>query len=285
MTLHVSNSGNSVTNTHPGRRILLLYSGLALLFIGCVTAHAQISVGVTPIRAEHQVQAGQSKTDRLIVENKSPMPLHMKVSVADWYLTKDGDPVFVKRGKFPESSMSEWIEVNPAEFDLESDGRQILRYTMEVPPETPAGGYRAAIMVESVPEIAADHAANVTYLTARIGVVIYDQVGTVPTQAEITDQKIVADPENPENLAVRLTIANGGLTHFRFKGECRILDNGGGVAQSLTVPEAVILPGTERFVLLKLKEAPPPGSFTIVSRLDVGLKELLEAKTHITRNP
>ena len=140
-------------------------------------------------------------------------------------------------------------------------------------------------MVESVPEIAPDQAAHVTYLTARIGVVIYDQVGTVPTQAEITDQKIVADPENPENLAVRLTIANGGLTHFRFKGECRILDNGGGITQSLTVPEAVILPGTERFVLLKLKEAPPPGSFTIMSRLDVGLKELLEAKTHITRNP
>src|SRR3974377_1410025 len=153
MTLHASNSGNSVTIAHPGRRILLLYSGLALLFIGCVTAHAQISVGGTPIGAEHQVQAGQSKTDRLIVENKSPKSLHMKVSVADWYLTRDGDPVFVKRGKFPEFSMSDWIEVNPAEFDLESDGRQILRYTVEVPPETPAGGNRTAILVEFLPAV------------------------------------------------------------------------------------------------------------------------------------
>ncbi len=62
------------------------------------TAGAQVSVAVSPVRVELAVAPGQTKTDILTVQNLGARPQHVRVSVADWYLTKDGTPVFAKVG-------------------------------------------------------------------------------------------------------------------------------------------------------------------------------------------
>jgi P pilus assembly chaperone PapD len=259
-----------------------LLSVFVFVVFGTISGRAQISIGVTPIRAEHQLIAGQLKTDRLTVENMSEKPVHVRLTVADWYLTKDGEPIFVKRGKASEKSMSDWLEVNPTEFNLAENGRQPIRYTLEVPDGTSAGGYRTAIMVETIPEFAQGREANVAYLSARIGVILYGRVGTVPTRAEIVDQRIVPDPQNTGKMAVQLTIANKGLAHFRIKGDCSLLDNSNQVAQTIPLPDVVFLPESERSILLKLEKQPPSDGFTILSRVDVGLNELLEASTRVS---
>jgi len=254
----------------------------AAVFVASGTAGAQVSLAVSPVRVELAVVPGQTKTDILTVQNLGEKPQHVRVSVADWYLTKDGTPVFVKAGKAPEFSMSEWVEVNPTELQIGPQGSQVLRYTVTVPAGVAAAGYRSAILVETVPEMVAGQTANVTYLNARIGVVLYNRVGTLPIMAEITDQQVVPDPANSGRLAVRLTLKNGGTSHYRFRGQSLVQDAEGKTVQTLTVSDAVVLPQSEREVFVPFEGPPPAGSYTVTSRLDVGLKELLEIVTRIT---
>jgi P pilus assembly chaperone PapD len=246
-------------------------------------AEAQLSIGVAPIRVELAVRPGQTKTEILTVENRDDKPLKISVTVADWYLTKDGVPVFVKRGKSPEFSMSEWVEVNPTECEVPPRDSKILRYTVSVPAETPDGGYRTAILVETLPDIPAGPRMNSTYINARVGVIVYNRTGDVPTKAEIVGQEIAADPKDPTKTGVKLTVRNAGTGHFRLNGELRILLPDGTRQQAAPVDDAVVLPQSDREVFVSLKQALPSTGFTILSRIDVGLKEWLEAETPVAR--
>lgn len=266
-------------------RLLSVLLGLALFAVATEVLRAGVALGVSPIRVEHEVPAGQMKTDAITVENESKEAVHMRVTVADWYMTRDGSPVFVKRGKAPEFSMSDWMDVNPAEFDLPAHGRQIIRYTFAVPTNARPGGYRTAVLIESVPNIAPGQKAHVAFLNARIGAIIYNRVGQSMPQAAVTTQQLVLDPKNSTQMDVQISMKNTGSTFFRFKGSCKIIDRQGRVLQSLPILDSVILPQSERDILIPLKGEVPVDAFTIVSSLDIGLKELLEVETRIEPSP
>jgi P pilus assembly chaperone PapD len=252
----------------------------ALLCASARTATAQITLGVSPIRAELTVAAGEAKTDVISVENRGDKPVRLRVTVADWYLTPDGSPMFVKRGKAPEYSMSDWIEVNPTEFELGEGGRQLLRYTLTVPPGTPAAGYRTSILIETVPDTARE-GANVAHINGRIGVILYDRVGTEPATAEIVSQRVGPDPNADGELAVHLTLRNAGRVHFRVSGETRITDAVGRISDTVPIHDAVVLPESEREIIVPLPKALPADGFTLLSRVDVGLPDMLEAETRV----
>ncbi|HEX9136407.1 MAG TPA: hypothetical protein VF905_05630 [Nitrospirota bacterium] len=257
----------------------------ALIFGSEITLRADVAIGVFPIRAEHEVQAGQTKTDGITVDNDSAENVHLRVTVADWHMTRDGSPVFVKKGKSPEFSMSEWIVVNPAEFDLAPHGHQIIRYTFTVPKDTATGGYHTAVMIESVPNIAPGQDAHAAYLNARIGAIIYNRVGKVSPQGTITAQQVVIDQKNTGQLGVQITLKNSGSAHFRFKGESKIIDRQGKLIETLPINDSVVLPQSERDIFVPVKGILPTDGFTIVSSLDIGMKELLEAETRVEPNP
>ena len=240
-----------------------------------------LSMSVSPIRVEHAIQPGEEKTALIVVENNSDRRLRARVAVADWYLKRDGAPVFVKRGELPPFSMSEWIEVNPSEFELSPGEFQTIRYTVTAPAGTAVGGYRAAILIDSLPDFEDTPRANVTYVTGRVGVILYNRVGNAPVQAEVVGQEVVTDPRNAARLAVRLSLRNRGRTHFRVSGRSRILDSAGTVLRALAVEDAVVLPQSERDILVWFERPADLSEFTVLSRLDVGLPEWLEVETHV----
>ena len=244
-------------------------------------AAAQLSLGVSPLRVELAVAPGDTKTDVITVQNLSPEAVRMHVSIADWYFAPDGTPTFVKRGNLPTFSMSDWIEVNPTEFEVPGLGAVPLRYTVTVPPAVQAAGYRAAVLIESVPDMAEGPRANVTYLNARIAVMVYDRVGQIPINVEIAGQDVAPDPERPGNSVLRLTLKNTGLAEVRLKGEIHITSQPAGALQIVPFPEAVILPQSDRHVSVPLGASLPADGFTVLSQLDVGLPELLEAETRV----
>ncbi|MFI5175248.1 MAG: hypothetical protein ACHQKY_10350 [Terriglobia bacterium] len=271
--------------TQSAVRLLGVLLVAAVIFGSMTSLRADVAIGVFPIRSEHEVQPGQTKTDGITVDNDSAENIHMRVTVADWYLTRDGSPTFVKKGKSPEFSMSDWIVVNPAEFDVAPHGHQIIRYTFTVPKETLTGGYHTAIMIESVPNITPGQDAHAAYLNARVGAIIYDRVGKTTPQGTITAQQVVIDEKNTGQVGVRITLKNSGPSHFRFKGESKILDKQGKVIETLPINDSVVLPQSERDVFVPVKGILPTDGFTIVSSLDIGLKELLEAETRVEPNP
>jgi P pilus assembly chaperone PapD len=244
-------------------------------------AAAAVSLSVSPIRIELNVPAGSIKTDVLTIENRSDEPLKLHVTIADWHLTPDGTPVFVKRGKEPAFSMSAWIEVNPTELQVPPQGKTTLRYTIAAPPDTPSGGYRTAILIESLPEITSPSQPSMAYLNARIGVILYDRIGAATPSIEIVAQDLVPDPEKPDHLALRLTVRNTGRVHARVSGTSYVVSDGERERELGSVTDSVVLPESERYLFVPLIQPLPATEFRLVSRLDIGVPELLEAETPI----
>ncbi len=253
----------------------------AMVLAAVTPAETQLSMSLSPVRVEHAIPPGELWTDVATVENVSDRPLRARVTVADWYLERNGTPVFVKRGTRPRLSMSEWIDVNPTEFEIGPGQKQVIRYTLTVPAGLPHASYRTAVLVESLPDFAGTPDRNVAYLTARIGLIIYNRVGTEAPLAEVVGQEVVSDPETPYSQAVKLTIRNAGLVNFRLSGESQIITLDGRVLQVVSIPDSVVLPQSERDVLLRLEEPILQRRFNVLSRIDIGQEELLEIETQV----
>jgi P pilus assembly chaperone PapD len=244
-------------------------TSLALLLTAMVLAvsrpaKAQLSMSLSPVRVEHAIPPGEIWTDIVTVENVSERPLRARVTIADWYLERNGTPVFVKRGTRPGLSMSQWIDVNPTEFEV-----------------APGASYRTAVLVESLPDFAGKPDRNVAYLTARIGVIIYNRVGTEAPLAEVVGQEVISGPGMPNSTAVKLTVRNRGLVNFRLSGESQIVAPDGQVLQVVSIPDGVVLPQSEREVLLRFEEPISHRVFNVLSRVDIGQEELLEIETQV----
>ena len=115
-----------------GHRVTVRVLAVAAVLCGGSPAEAQLSFSVAPIRVEHAIQPGDTKTDLIVVENTSDRLLRARVTIADWYLERDGAPVFVKRGELPTLSMSQWLEINPSEFQVGPGDLQTIRYTVTI---------------------------------------------------------------------------------------------------------------------------------------------------------
>ena len=242
----------------------------------------QISISVTPIRVEHELAPGGTKTDVIRVENIADRVLRARVVVSDWYLERDGTPVFVKRGRIAAFSMSDWIEVNPAELTLRPGETRTIRYTVDVPANTADGGYRTANLIESLPDLDSQRQALTAYINARIGVIVYGRVGAAAPAVEIARQQLLEDPSTPGWKAVHLTLRNTGVVHFRYQGDSQLLDATGAVLATVSVPESVVLPQSERDVVVKFEPRLPASALSVVTRLDVGLPERLEIETRVS---
>ena len=259
----------------------LVFVLAAAVFLAARPADAQLSMSLSPVRVEHAIPPGQMRTDIVTVENVSQRPLRARVTVADWFLERNGTPVFVKRGSRPGLSMSAWIEVNPTEFELEPGGAQVIRYTLSVPEDTPDASYRTAVLVESLPDFTDTPAWNVAYLTGRIGLILYNGVGTSAPAAEIVAHEVVREPGVPGEIALKLTVRNAGLVNFRLSGDSHIRTPDGHVLQVVSIPDGVVLPGSERDVWLRFDRPINHPVFSVLSRVDVGQEALLEVETQV----
>ena len=108
------------------------------------------SFSLAPIRLEVSPTPGRPYTEALEITNESRESAHLKVYTEDWRLERDGAVTFGRAGSGPRSA-STWIRINPAELDLPPQATVDVRFTVTVPKGAPAGGYRAAIVVEQVP--------------------------------------------------------------------------------------------------------------------------------------
>ena len=112
------------------------------------------------------------------------------------------------------------------------------------------------------------------------------QPGEMETQLiQVVAQEMFDDPESPGTRKLRLRLRNPGVMHYRVNGESRIVDATGSVLQQLRVPDTVVLPRSERDIIVELERAVSHPYFTIVSQLDVGLPDLLEVETRIGAPP
>ena len=248
--------------------VLTTISSPALLF------SAEVSISVSPIRVEHLVKQGERGTDTISVTNDGTVPTRLKVSIEDWTLTRDGNPMFMKARKNP-YSCADWIRINPVDFRVDPGQTREVRYTVTVPEGIEDGGYRLAIIFETVPDVTPGERAKRVYLKGRIATIVYEVVGKPVPQGHANSLK--ADPKK-EGMDFILALQNTGKVHFRTKGSITVKDSNGSKAFEVELPDVPVLPESERDVKVSYDKVVPKGKYTATAVADIGKKELIGAE-------
>lgn len=258
---------------------------LRLIFLLCVIStspltstlsfSAEVSISVSPIRVEHLVKQGEKGTDMISVTNDGTAATRLKVSIEDWTLSKDGNPMFMK-AENSRYSCVEWIRINPVDFRLAPGETKEVRYTIAVPQETEDGGYRAAIIFETVPDVTPGEKIKRVFLKGRIVTILYELVGKPAPEGYSNGLKAELKKEGIDFI---LTLQNTGKVHYRTKGAVTVKDSNGNKAFEVELPDVPVLPESEREVKVSYDKSIPKGKYTATAVVDIGKKELIGAET------
>lgn len=252
--------------------------GLELLALAALSLKAQIFFGITPIRVELKAKPGSQITDIFHVRNNSSQPVRIKVYVENWQMQENGTPLFI--GQQPTNySCRDWIKVNPPDFRLKPGEIRTVRFTVSVPQEAEPAGYHAAVSFENVLETPPETKQSRVGLIGKIAAAVYVVVGNVEPQGSIED--IIFETKG-ESQFIKLKISNQGKTHFRLKGEIVLRTADGKKVATLLIPDEPVLPESERFVPIELKEKLTSGIYKIETKLDIGREELLVLEKEIS---
>jgi P pilus assembly chaperone PapD len=235
----------------------------------------EVSISVSPIRVEHFVRQGEKGTDMILVTNDGTAPTRLRVSVADFTLTKDGSPQFMNPGETPQSC-AQWIRVNPVDFRINPGQTREVRYTITVPQDAEDGGYRAAIIFETVPDVPPGEKMKRVFLRGRIVTIIYEVVGKPVPQGHATALRVEKKQESTDFI---LSLQNTGKVHYRTKGKVIVKDEHGKRTFEIEIPDVPVLPGLEREVRISYDKPIARGKYTATATVDIGRKELIGAET------
>jgi P pilus assembly chaperone PapD len=254
---------------------IILLMGVILILVPSLTFTAEVSISLSPIRVEHSVKQGEKGTDAISVTNDGTAPTRLKVSIADWTLTRDGNPMFMKPGGNP-YSCAEWIRINPVDFRSAPGQTKEVRYTITVPQGIDDGGYRTAIVFENIPDFDSEEKTKRVFLRGRIIAILYEVVGNPVPQGQANSLKAELKKEGIDFV---LNLQNTGKVHYRTKGSITVKDSAGTKAFEVELPDVPVLPESEREIKVTYDRPIPSGKYSAMAVVDIGKKELIGAET------
>lgn len=255
---------------------------LALCALVPSLAFAQVSVEVSPLRAELSAGPGSTTTQGITVTNAGKEAVRVRATLTDWDLSKDGSPQFesaLENGPF---SATTWVRVAPPEQVIEPGREATVRYSLAVPANVQPGGYRTGILFEFGPAAGdpVGRGRDVLF-KSRIATLIYVNIGQPPVGAELTDLR---NRTTGQQTLIVATVRNTSRRYVRTKGTLVVSDASGKTVREVTVPDVPLLPESEREVAMAVvdpekKQTLAPGDYRVELRLDVGLPALLVGET------
>ena len=277
---------------HPNRRLYPEFSlnagwracraAALVLALFPAAAFAQVSVEVSPLRAELAAGPGSTTTQGITVTNAGKEAVRVRATVTDWDLSKDGAPQFegaVEDGPF---SATPWVRVAPPEQVIEAGKDATVRYSLSVPAGVQPGGYRTGILFEFGPATGDPVGRGREVLfKSRIATLIYVNIGQPVVAAELIDLR---NRSLGQQLLIVATARNTSRRYVRTRGTLVVSDAYGGKVREVTVPDVPLLPESEREVSIVVvdpdkKLTLPPGDYRVELRLDLGLPALLVGET------
>jgi len=209
------------------------------------------------------------------VTNDGTAPTRLRVSIEDWALTRDGNPMFMK-AENSRYSCAEWIRINPVDFRLAPGQTREVRYTIAVPQGVEDGGYRAAIIFETVPDVTPGEKVKRVFLRGRIVTILYELVGKPTPEGHSKGLRVELKKEGVDLI---VALQNTGKVHYRTKGSITVKDSDGKKAFEVDMPDVPVLPESEREVKVSYDKTIPKGKYTATAVMDIGKKELIGAET------
>jgi hypothetical protein len=223
---------------------------------------------VEPAKIRLSISPGSSKTGIIKIYNLSPDAKNIKAYLEDWvYLPAcDGTKDFRPAGT-TNLSASGWITFSPSEFSLPAYGKQIVNFTVKVPPES-KGGHYAVIFFESLMQEPkkGEEGVNVD-LAVRIASLIYiEPQGTINRNITIDDLKL-SNEKNKFQIKAKFT--NNGNVDVNTKGTFFIIDRKGMVYARGEFSEVYTLPGDSANMFAEWPKLIPKGRYDMVMTIDI----------------
>lgn len=236
-------------------------------------AWAGFSVEMTPARLE--LKADPGKTLRVAIKFRTRGRGSQKVELTKGHfgLDDEGAPLFDTPKDAPQSAAA-WITINQTNFTINPNQERILRMEVTVPPQTPPGGYRAALYIAPPAGDAKSKEGGATvFLQGRMALLIYVTVGGAKPDGQIKAWEWRRIPPGKED-SLAFQVTNQGNAHLRLVGVVRVVDTQGQKYDAI-VPGMPVLPRQLTWVPLEFPEkAPPRGSaVTIEGAIDLGQGE------------
>ena len=245
-------------------------------------APAQVSVEVSPLRVELQTEPGGATTQAILIHNTGSEPVRVRASISDWHLSMSGAPQFAPAAD-ARYSASSWTRLAPPEQVIEAGAEGMVRFTLAVPADAVAAGYRTGVLFEfgAVDSTSAARGHDVV-VRSRIATLIYANVGQPPAAVDLEDLKPRLRPNQAAQVVALLK--NTGQRTVRTRGTLTIFDRSGTKVAEVAVPDVPVLPESEREVAIDTNDRDssrplPAGEYRVELRIDAGMAAVLVGET------
>jgi len=247
------------------------------------TAHAQVGLGLTPMREELALPGGGQHSGVLTLINDSQAKVRIVGELLDFYIDASTTPQFGP--EWPQEadfSCRKWLVMNPMEMELEAHAQTLVRYTVRTPADVPARSYHCAMGFTTQPT-ASEVRGTGLRTAVQIVSALYVIVGKPAVEGSLKDLKAeyVSDAKTQGWRAV-VVMANPGEMHYRPSGDLDVLDESGTVVESAKFASIPVLPRRDQNFIFPLKLAAGPGNYTLRARVDLGGSEIQEASARVT---
>jgi hypothetical protein len=270
-----------------------LHAVRAIAFIALIAAPAtaqpaqndrplQISVEVSPLRVEISTAPGGTTTQAITIHNTGAAPVRVRATISDWHLSMEGAPQFAPAAD-ARYSASSWTRLAPPEQVIDANRDGIVRFTIAVPADASAAGYRTSVLFEFGPADGAPAArGHDVVVRSRIATLIYANVGNPAAAVDLADLKARTPPDQPAQIVA--VLKNTSRRTVRTRGTMTIFDSAGAKVGVIAVPDVPVLPESEREIAIDTVDREtdrrlPPGDYRVEVRIDVGMAAVLVGET------
>lgn len=276
----------------------LVVPAILLVFGFTSPAHAQLGLGLVPMRAELTAKPGQQLSGALKLSSESGTKTRIRAEIDDFSIDNTSTPQF-ERDLPQESAFSckKWLSLNPMEIELDKGGSLLARYTFRVPSDVAEGSYNCAVGFTTLPSADEPAAQGMgMHMAVRIVTVFYIQIGNPPivgglkqinlealppaAPASSDDAQAPAEPKSGGWQAV-VVLENQGLVYFRPTGKLDVLDAQGKQVETLDFPSVPILRARSQRVILPLKTHLEPGNYKLRVNVDIGTGEIQQGTADV----
>ena len=272
-----------------------LYRALIVLLCLCVlgalapVAHAQLGLGLAPMRVELRMAPGQEYSNTVKLSSQSGVSTRVRAEVLDFDIDETTTPQFERNlPKQASISCKNWLSLNPMEMDIDKDGYLNVRYTIHLPEGLAEGSYNCAAGFTTLPAASQEGTGVGLSMAVRIVAAFYVVVGKPEVSGKLEGIKLEPMPATKEHEAgfqAVVVLNNSGRMYYRPTGKVDLLDAEGNVVESEDFQSVPVLRERSQRFLFPIKTHLDPGQYKLRVRVDIGTGEVQEGAADVTVDP
>ena len=239
-----------------------------------LTAHpaAAQSMGLVPAEVDQNFEPGKPFQMYLSVSNGENTPIQAKVGVTDFWYDAKFQKTFGNPGSSPHSAAN-WIEAVPRQIEIPAHGTGKIEIIV-TPPAEAAGGYYAAVFVESKPQLveaaSAQNNNKAVFANLRLGsLILLNAKGAGVFRADFSHFNL--EPGGAQHdLQVTLDASNTGNTHIFPQPRLAILDQQHKMIARAQGESRRLLPGESQPLKVTWSGTLDPGDYIALLTVSYG---------------